>query len=83
LVFFYRCPVPAAFFAKHAPCFQVRNGVFDGGADFAQCGVERGLGGGEIAPRESFDRGDLDALDTDIAQVGRSGDAGELGGYVS
>ena len=54
--------------------------MFDGGADFAQRRVERGLGGGEIATRESFDRDDLDALDTDIAQVGRSGDVSELSG---
>ncbi|HZS22282.1 MAG TPA: hypothetical protein VFA63_15035 [Pseudonocardiaceae bacterium] len=54
--------------------------MFAGGTDFAQRGVQRGLGGGEIATRESFDRDDLDALDTDIAQVGRSGDVSQLGG---
>jgi hypothetical protein len=43
-------------------------------------GVELGLGGGEIATGESFDRDDLDALDTDIAQVRRRGDVGEQSG---
>jgi hypothetical protein len=79
LVLFYRCSVPAAFLAEHLPCLEVRNGVFDGGADFAEGGVELGLGG-EILTGESFDRDDLDALDTDVAQVRRSGDVGEQGG---
>ena len=43
--------------------------MFDGGADFAESGVEFGLGGGEVGTGESFDRDDLDALDTDIALV--------------
>src|SRR6185312_9434602 len=45
LVFFYRCSVPAAFLAENAPCLKVGDGVFDGGADFAERGVEFGLAG--------------------------------------
>ena len=56
--------------------------MFDGGADFAESGVELGLAGGEILTGESFGRDDFDALDTDVAQVRRSGDAGELGGQA-
>jgi len=66
LVLFYRCSIPAAFFAKHAPDLEVRDGVFDDGADFAQGGVESGLSGGEIDAGRSFDRAELDARDTDI-----------------
>jgi hypothetical protein len=64
LVFFYRCAVSAAFFAEHAPCLEVRDGVFDGGADFAQSGVEFGLAGGEIGAGESFKGNKLDTGDT-------------------
>ena len=35
LVFFYGCSVPAAFLAEHAPCLEVRDGVFDRSPDFA------------------------------------------------
>ena len=54
--------------------------MFDGGADFAQSGVELGLAGGEVATGESFERDDLDALDTDVTQVGCGGHLGEQGG---
>src|SRR4051812_48724065 len=77
LVFFCWCSVPAAFLAEHAPCLEVGDGVFDGGADFAERGVELGLAGGQLPTGNSFDRDDLNALDTDIAQVSCGGDGGE------
>jgi hypothetical protein len=80
LVFLYGCSVPAAFLAEHSPGLKVRDGVFDGGADFAQRGVELGLSSVEVATRESFERDDLDALDTDVTQVGRSWQVGEHSG---
>ena len=44
---------------------------------FAQRSVEFGLSGGEIDTGQSFDRDELDARDTDIAQIGRCGEIGE------
>jgi len=66
--FCYRCPISSAFFAEHAPCLEVGDGVFDGGADFAEGGVELGLAGGELATGYSFDGDNLDAFDSDVAQ---------------
>src|ERR671916_863316 len=80
--FLYGCTVPAAFLADHSPCLEVGDGVFDGGADFAQGGVELGLAGGEVATGESFEGDDLDALDTDVTQVGCGGHLGEQGGQA-
>ena len=80
LVLFCWCSVSAAFLAEHAPCLEVGDGVFDGGADFAERGVELGLAGGQLATGSSFDGDDLNALDSDVAQVCGGGDGGELGG---
>lgn len=65
------CSQAAAFFAEHSSCLEVRDRVFDGSAGFAESGVELGLAGGEAATGESFDRDDLDALDTNVAHVRR------------
>ena len=56
--------------------------MFDGGADFAQRSIELGLAGVEVATGKSFERDELDALDTDIAQVGRGGHAQEQDGQT-
>jgi hypothetical protein len=63
----YWCSKSAAFLAEDSPCLEVCDGVFHGGADFAESGVELGLSGGEVPTGESFERDDLDAFDTDIA----------------
>jgi hypothetical protein len=57
------------FFAEHSPCLEVHDGVFDGGPDLPQGGVELGFQWCEVATGESFERYDLDALDTDVTQV--------------
>src|SRR3954454_21600667 len=69
LVLFYPCPVPAAFLAEHSPCLEVRDSMFDGGADCAEGSVERSLSGSVSSTGEWFDRDDPDARDPNIAQV--------------
>ncbi len=62
--------VSATFFAEHAPCFEVRDGVFDGCADSAEGGVELDLAGVEVDTGGSLVRDRVDALDADVAEVG-------------
>jgi hypothetical protein len=71
LIFLYGCAVPAAFLAEHSPGLEVGDGVLDSGPDFAQCGVELGLAGVEVATGRSLERDDLDALDAEVTQVRR------------
>src|SRR5438270_7195671 len=80
LIFLYGCAVPAAFLAEHSLGLKVCDGVRDSGPNFAQCDVEVGLAGVEVATGRSLERDDLDALDTDVTQVRRSRHIGECSG---
>jgi hypothetical protein len=57
--------------------------VFNGGTDFAECGVEFGFRWCEVGTERSFDEDELGALDTDVAQVVRSGNVAEQGGEIT
>ena len=67
----------AAFFAEYSPCLEVRDGMFDGGADLAQRRVELDLVGVEVDAGESLVRDGVDSLDADVAQIGQRGVVGE------